>query len=142
MSKLLAVEWDEHEIRLAVASPRAGAAVLEKAFSVRLPPPPEGKPVDPTTIGNELRAAVSGEGLRKAETLAVVGRPSIELKDLSLPPAPDDELPDMVRFQAMRDFTQLQDDWPVAALALTGGVRRGVAAGAGCGDLAGNFGRS
>ena len=80
----------------------------------------DGKPVDPSTIGNALGAAVAGEGLRKAETLAVVGRPSIELKDLSLPPAPDDELPDMVRFQAMRDFTQLQDDWPLDFIPLSG----------------------
>jgi Tfp pilus assembly PilM family ATPase len=120
MSKLLAVEWDEHEIRLAIASSRGGVAVLEKAFSVRLPPSPDGKPVDRTTIGNALRAAVSGEALRKAETLAVVGRPSIELKDLTLPPAPDEELPDMVRFQAMRDFTQLQDDWPLDFIPLSG----------------------
>ena len=120
MSKFLAVEWDEHEIRLAVASARAGVAVLERAFSVRLPPATDGKPVDPSTIGNALGAAVASEGLRKAETLAVVGRPSIELKDLSLPPAPDDELPDMVRFQAMRDFTQLQDDWPLDFIPLSG----------------------
>ena len=30
-----------------------------------------------------------------------------------MPPAPDEELPDMVRFQAMRDFTQLSDDTPL-----------------------------
>ena len=52
------------------------------------------------------------------ETLAVVGRPSIELKELSLPPAPDDELPDLVRFQALRDFTHLADDTPLDYLPL------------------------
>jgi hypothetical protein len=45
------------------------------------------------------------------ETLVAVGRASIELRLLTLPPADDDELPEMVRFQAMRQFSTLGDDW-------------------------------
>ena len=44
-------------------------------------------------------------------TLVAVGRASIELKLLTLPPAPDDELPELVRFQAQREFNSLGDDW-------------------------------
>jgi len=43
----------------------------------------------------------------------VIGRPNIELRQLTFPPAPDDELPEMVRFQAMREFNALEDDWPL-----------------------------
>jgi Tfp pilus assembly PilM family ATPase len=71
-------------------------------------------------IGGVLREALAGESLRKIETLAVVGRTSIELKEMSLPPAPDDELPDMVRFQALRDFTQMSDDTPLDFIPLPG----------------------
>ena len=40
-----------------------------------------------------------------------VGRGSIELRQLQLPPAPDEELPDMVRFQAAREFNELDENW-------------------------------
>src|SRR5687768_6712438 len=113
MSKYLALEWDEHEVRIATASQHGGSAVLERAFAVPLPPREEGKSHDAKTVAAAVRDALARESLRKTETLAVVGRPSIELKELSLPPAPDEDLPDMVRFQAMRDFKQLSDEAPL-----------------------------
>jgi Tfp pilus assembly PilM family ATPase len=120
MSKFLALEWDEHEIRAAIASQRGATAVLERAFAVPLPPPADDKPHDAASVGRVLREALASESVRKIETLAVVGRTSIELKEMSLPPAPDDELPDMVRFQALRDFTQMSDDTPLDFIPLPG----------------------
>jgi Tfp pilus assembly PilM family ATPase len=120
MPKYLALEWDEHEMRLAIASGRGSMAVLERAFAVPLPAVAEGQSQPTATVAGALREAIAGESLRRVETLAVVGRPSIELKELSLPPAPDEDLPDMVRFQALRDFTQLSDDTPLDFIALPG----------------------
>jgi Tfp pilus assembly protein PilN len=37
---------------------------------------------------------------------------------LSLPPAPDDELPDLTRFQAQSEFNTLGEDWPLDFLPL------------------------
>ena len=60
------------------------------------------------------RAFESITGLRASE---VVGRrlsetfPGIELRHLSLPPAPDEELPELARFQAMREFALFDEDW-------------------------------
>ena len=57
------------------------------------------------------------EGLDKVfqahrlDALVAIGRTNIELRQLSVPPAPDDELPDMVRFQALREFNQMEEDW-------------------------------
>jgi Tfp pilus assembly PilM family ATPase len=119
MSKFLALEWDEHEMRVAIASQRGRTAVLERVFATPLPPA-DDKPHDASAIAGVLREALVGESLRKVETLAVVGRTSIELKEMSLPPAPDDEVPDMVRFQALRDFTQMSDDTPLDFIPLPG----------------------
>lgn len=119
MSKFLALEWDEHEVRVAIASQRGATAMLERAFAAPLPAA-DDKPHDAALIAGVLREALAGESLRKVETLAVVGRTSIELKEMSLPPAPDDELPDMVRFQALRDFTQMSDDTPLDFIPLPG----------------------
>jgi Tfp pilus assembly PilM family ATPase len=137
MPKYIALEWDEHEVRIATASEHGGSAVLERAFAVPLPAREEGKSHDAKTVSAAVRDALAGESLRKAETLAVVGRPSIELKELSLPPAPDDDLPDMVRFQAMRDFTQLSDEAPLdfIPLPIEGEEHRNVLAAAISTDL-------
>ena len=50
-----------------------------------------------------MGGAVSG----KVTTLVGVGRDNVQMKLMTLPPAPLDELPDMVRFQAEREFTAL-----------------------------------
>ncbi|MEK6239704.1 MAG: hypothetical protein N2C14_33710, partial [Planctomycetales bacterium] len=66
---------------------------------------------DPPSLGSLLAAELTRRKHGRPETLVALGRSSAELKQLTLPPAPDDELPDMVRFQAVREFTSLADDW-------------------------------
>jgi Tfp pilus assembly PilM family ATPase len=111
MPRILALEWDSREARLAVADARRGGAVVEQAFVVPLPSRSEGATgVDPA-IGDAIGAALAARGLSRMPTLVAVGRASIELKLLTLPPAPDDELPELVRFQAQREFNSLGDDW-------------------------------
>ncbi len=51
-----------------------------------------------------LRRAISQRGLERTDTLVAIGRGKAELRELQLPPVPSDELPDMVRFQAIRSF--------------------------------------
>ncbi len=110
MSQLFALEWDPREIRLMVASGRGRQIVIEQAFSI----PCETDPSAADTaqqIGKRIAAELDARGLGRAETVVAVGRNSIELRQLQLPPAPDDELPDMVRFQATREFNELDDKW-------------------------------
>ncbi len=112
MARLVALEWDEREARVAVAASRRGEVVVEQAFTVALHP--ERPTQSPAEIGAKLGAALNARGISgRVECLIAVGRSSIELRNLSLPPSPDDELPEMVRFQAMREFNTLGDDWPL-----------------------------
>ena len=125
MPHLLAIEWDDAEARLAVAEVRRDSVVLEQAFSIplessRLKSKEEASgPVsmsgahDLGAIGNQINDALSARGIRRGKTLVAVGRANIELKNLSLPPAPPDELPELVRFQAEREFNALSDEWPL-----------------------------
>lgn len=119
MPRFLAIEWDAHEARVAVATPRAGGATIDDAFVVALPPRAEGAAAD-SAIGDSIAEAVAERHLGRVEAMAAVGRAGIELKQLTLPPAPDDELPDLVRFQALRDFHSLGDDWPLDFIPLAG----------------------
>jgi len=111
MPQLLAIEWDDAEARLAVASRRGGRMVVEEAFSVDLRPRKPGGDEADIDIGGRIAAALAARGIGRVETFVAVGRSSIELRKLSLPIAPESELPELVRFQAMREFNELTDDW-------------------------------
>jgi Tfp pilus assembly PilM family ATPase len=123
MSRLLALEWSETEARLVVGSLHGEEAVVEQAFSVPLssaagqPPSADAKTgaaAEATAdVGRQIAAALAARGIRKIDTVVAIGRANIELRQLTLPPAPDDELPEMVRFQALREFNALQEDWPL-----------------------------
>lgn len=129
MSRLLALEWDNREVRVAIGGARGGEVKVEDAFTIELPPR-EGAGAA-QAAGERIAAALAEKGVGKTVGLVAVGRGGIELKQLSLPPAPDDELPDLVRFQAMREFHSLGDDWPLDFIPLStapGASRRVLAA--------------
>ncbi len=100
MVNKLAIDWDNDELRL-VAAQCSGRSVKVTDASVI--------PVADGNIDEALRQAVSERGLQNTETLVAIGRGKAELRELQLPPVPDDELPDMVRFQAIRSFASAGD---------------------------------
>jgi len=117
MRRLIALEWNEEEARLVVASGRKGIVRFEQAFAVPLTDAQStgaaDSPavLDAKTIGQKIARAASERGVGQGEVLVALGRSSIELRQLTLPPAPDEELPNLVRFQAVREFNALEDDW-------------------------------
>ena len=115
MSRLFAIEWDAAEARVATGRARTGGGLLlEQAFTVELPQPVAGGPeAGPKEIGARIAKALAERGLTRGEALVAVGRTSIELRFLTLPPMPPEELPDSVRLQAVRQFSTLGDDWPL-----------------------------
>src|SRR5262245_6056392 len=126
MPNLIALEWDDAEARIAVADVRRGGMILEQAFAVALPAEKTAPDASGATgtisisgahdlgaIGRRINDALSARGIRRGKTLVAVGRANIELKNLSLPPAPPEELPELVRFQAEREFNALSDEWPL-----------------------------
>ena len=116
MPRLLALEWDSREARVAVAQSYGDRVVVEQAFSVELGSRGSGSP----DVGPRLAAALAARDIGRVQTLVAVGRASIELRLLSLPPAPQAELPDLVRFQAQKEFDSLEADWPLDFLPLAG----------------------
>ena len=120
MPRYLALEWDSREARVAVAATRGDAVVIEHAFAVPLPARGEATSKAENDTGELIAAAIAERRLGRVQGLVAVGRASIELKQLSLPPAPDDELADLVRFQALREFNSLDDDWPLDFIPFAG----------------------
>jgi Tfp pilus assembly PilM family ATPase len=113
MPRLLALEWNETEARVAVASSRAGQIALEHAFSVDLRPEQADAEVQAADVQRRIAAACAARRLTRIPALVAIGHGDVELRRLSLPPAPDDELPDLVRFQATREFNTLGENWPL-----------------------------
>ncbi|HEY2415415.1 MAG TPA: hypothetical protein VGI40_24445 [Pirellulaceae bacterium] len=113
MSRLIALEWDAKEARVAIGRTRGGGGVaIDQAFAVALPQREEGSTVEPD-VGPAIAKALADHGVARSEAIVAVGRANIELRFLSTPPVPEEELPDVVRFQAVRQFTTLGDDWPL-----------------------------
>ncbi len=111
MPEFLALEWNSREIRVAVASGRGQRAVIEQAFVVPWSDDESAAESREQRIGQQIAAELDARGIARHPALVAVGRTSIELRQLQLPPAPDEDLPEMVRFQAAREFNELDENW-------------------------------
>lgn len=106
MPRILAIDWDRREVRgLMISSGPTGTSVAGAWAASLVTSDPAG--LNSKQIGARLAAAMNGEVTGKVTTLIGVGRDNVQMQLLTLPPAPADELPDLVRFQAERDFTTL-----------------------------------
>lgn len=119
MPRILAIDWDRHEVRGVVVSSGPTGMSVSGAWAASLatsdPAGLSGK-----QIGARLAAAMGGEVSGKLTTLVGVGRDNVQMKLMSLPPAPIEELPDLVRFQAEREFTALGTDAALDFIPLAG----------------------
>ena len=113
MIRLVALEWDGKEARIALARARGKSVVLEQAFVVELPRREATGAVAESDAGAKIASALAQHGISRGDVLVAVGRANIELRFLSTPPVPPEELPDLVRFQALRQFSTLGEDWPL-----------------------------
>jgi len=118
MAKLLAIDWDAKEARYVAATSRGARLEIESAGSV---------PIEASEAANNrvqvaaaLKVALAGKSTRATVTLLSVSRSQVELVSLSLPPAADADLPDMVRNQAMRTNTAIGEDAVIDFVALPG----------------------
>lgn len=118
MAHLLAVDWDQHETRYVLASASGNQLRVHAVAAVRLVDVVEGGEAPHPDVGNSLRAALAEQKVGRATTLVSVDRGSVELFQLTLPPAQDTELPDIVANQLMRDAPQVTDGWVVDFLPL------------------------
>jgi Tfp pilus assembly PilM family ATPase len=107
MPQYLAIEWDSAECRAAVASIKGRQVVIEHAFAF----PRGGGDESPDGLGAKIAQELDARGCGRPEAMVSVGRTRIELRQFTVPPAEEDDLPDLVRFQASREFNELDDRW-------------------------------
>ena len=112
MGKILAVDWDRHQLRyvLATTGRRTVKVLAASAVPMQMRQGEEDPEERPDPAGT-LRAKL---GRKPARLPALVGvdRASIETMTMMLPPATDEELPELVANQAVRDLPSITEDTP------------------------------
>ena len=111
MARLLALEWDQREARLVAAQRKGSALAVQQALAIPLTNANDGAPLPSHQVAERIAKALAQAGIARGDVLLAVGRANLELRLLNLPPAPPDELPQLVRFQALREFHSLEEDW-------------------------------
>lgn len=101
MPKRIALDYDGSELRIVVANCSGTKIQVTDARVIPI--------AESDSVSQKLRAYITDQGLQKTETLVAIGRGKAELRELQLPPVPEEELPDMVRFQAIRSFASASD---------------------------------
>jgi len=100
--KLLSIDWDAKNLRLALVRPHADRVELLKAVSV--PIPPDVRLDDAESLGAFLREAMRQAKVSARAALMSVPREQVVLNTMSLPPTPAEELPAIVQFQIVKEL--------------------------------------
>ena len=110
MARILAVDWDTQEVRFVLAATSGSTLKVEAAGSAPLiVTGGEKKPSKPD-VGQSLQNALAGVKLGRVTVVVGVDRASVEMLHLTLPPAKDSELPELVLNQAMRESQNVAED--------------------------------
>ncbi|MGV3486489.1 MAG: hypothetical protein ACO1RT_18880, partial [Planctomycetaceae bacterium] len=114
MANLIALDWDTHELRAVVARGSSNNVTITDVLLIKIADD------SPETVISTIKKLLDDRGLSKTKTKALVtiGRGKSELRQLNLPPVPENELPDMVRLQAMQTFAAVGENTIVDFLPL------------------------
>lgn len=111
MAQSIAIEFDRTGVRAAVVE----GDVLIRAARIEAPDSESA-----VALAAALRTALPEVRWSRAEVVGVVAGDQLRCRLLKLPPAPDADLPDMVRMQAGREFSGSEDLGVVDYVPLSG----------------------
>ncbi|MBX7165150.1 MAG: pilus assembly protein PilM [Pirellulales bacterium] len=112
MPRYLAVEWESRQARFLVAQASGGRVQIEACGSVTTDAPEAGVRGPHPELGQRLAEALDERRVPRSlrrRALVAVSRAQVDLRQLTLPPASDAELPDLVRLQAVRELSAASD---------------------------------
>lgn len=118
MARLLAVDWDQREARIVLATSSRQKIKVLAARSVSLVDVADGGEEPRPDLGGSLRAALAEHRVGRAKALVGVNRKSIELLHFKVPPAEDTELPQLVLNQAIRESPAVTEETAIDFVAL------------------------
>ncbi|MCG3178795.1 MAG: hypothetical protein BIFFINMI_01125 [Phycisphaerae bacterium] len=100
--EILALDWDQRQVRAIAAQAGTGRLSVKRMFSESVPQTVSTD--DPGAFGVWLRGVLARHGCAGARTLVALPRDRVVLKNLSVPPVPDEELAALVQFQMQKEL--------------------------------------
>jgi|GEM_PF-3109624 len=100
MSRILAIHWNPQQVQVVVVNNRATGTILEAAQTM-----PLGAQDGVAKIAEQLAAGIAPYRQGRCQTIVGLDREYLQWQSLTLPPAPANELPDLVRIQAARSMS-------------------------------------
>jgi Tfp pilus assembly PilM family ATPase len=110
MGQWLAVEWDAGELRALLARGEGTRISIDRAG---VWPISETEIKDANALAGKLKEAIAPWNVGRIETILVLGRPSAEVRLVQVPPVEANDLPDVVRMQSLRQFSQMGENWAI-----------------------------
>ncbi len=116
MANWLALTWENDRLLLLSANVHNGSATFEHCAVFATPQADKsaedtGEAAQPLSraeqgpsIKQQLADYLQKNRLSKTETVVVLSRADVEVRSMVFPPVPVEELPDLVRFQATKEF--------------------------------------
>ena len=112
MAKLITCEWDSNSVRLLVSSVQGNNLAIDKMVEIAISNESDSDS-SLTPLESALAAAAEAAGLRgQSDVVFVLRRAQTEMRLLTLPNIPADELPDTIRFQVTQQFNTA-DEGPI-----------------------------
>lgn len=130
MANWLSITWENDRLMLLSARVHNGSATFDRAAVLKLHPDNVGSSDDiPSDSGEligrkttrstmpslkkQLEEYIRTHRLGKAETVVLLSRADVEVRSMLFPPVPADELPDLVKFQASKEFNSYDPSSPL-----------------------------
>ncbi|MGL6196343.1 MAG: hypothetical protein ACRC2T_16115, partial [Thermoguttaceae bacterium] len=125
MPNLLTITWDENRLLLLVAKSQGKKVIFEDAASVSLRSPSDksgvfravsassSKKLIPDSVSNFILDYTSKNKLAKSDVVFVLSRSDVEVRTMMFPNIPVDEIPEMIKFQASREFSHYDQNTPL-----------------------------
>ncbi|MDR2641212.1 MAG: hypothetical protein LBC74_00295 [Planctomycetaceae bacterium] len=108
MSNWITITWENEQLRLLAARIQSGAVIFEHAVQFTL-----SKNDDGLSIKDQLSRFLQKNRIGKVDTIVLLNRSDVEVRPMVFPPVPVDELCDLVRFQATREFNAYDQNSPL-----------------------------
>ncbi|MEZ6093074.1 MAG: hypothetical protein R3C03_02380 [Pirellulaceae bacterium] len=106
MAKHVLIEWDNQILRCGEANVVAGRVTLSNLFLVELDP--ERSLLEQA---DNIKSALNSNGIQRGDVDFVVSRRDVEMREFGVPPVPNEELPELLRFSAKNEFASVNEQW-------------------------------
>jgi hypothetical protein len=108
VARYLAIDWNPPQLHVLAVDSAKGHARAVQALAVALEE--DLTPASAERVGKKLRDALKTADIAAAPALWTIGRDRIVLKELTIPVAPLNEEPAIVRFQVAKESTEPMTD--------------------------------